>query len=88
MVVATGTHREPKRARLRLELDPQICSCTRPTTATLSQLRDGGVLVVGASNSGAEIALECRAADIHRPGLPSAEFPSGIAASRPASFCR
>ena len=37
---------------------PASCSSTQASTADASQLRDGDVLVVGAANSGAEIALE------------------------------
>ena len=34
------------------------CSCIRSSTVTLAQLRPGDVLLVGAGNSGAEIAVE------------------------------
>jgi putative flavoprotein involved in K+ transport len=40
------------------ELDPGIVQLNSSEYQNLSQLRDGGVLIVGAGNSGAEIALE------------------------------
>ena len=43
------------------------CSCTRASTESPAQLRDGEVLLVGAGNSGAEIAYELSAA--HRTWL-------------------
>ena len=58
VVVATGAFHAPRVPQFAGELDPSIlqlhsCDYRRP-----SQLRRGGVLVVGAGNSGAEIALE------------------------------
>ena len=58
VVVATGAFHTPRVPQFAGELDPSIlqlhsCDYRRP-----SQLRRGGVLVVGAGNSGAEIALE------------------------------
>jgi putative flavoprotein involved in K+ transport len=41
-----------------------------------AQLREGGVLVVGVGNSGAEIALELsQTRDVYQAGTPSAEIP-------------
>ena len=46
------------RAFIRWELDPGIVQFHASAYRNPSQLRDGGVLIVGAGNSGAEIAME------------------------------
>jgi putative flavoprotein involved in K+ transport len=58
VVVATGAHREARVPALARELDPMIVQLHSTQYRNPSQLRDGGVLVVGAGNSGADIALE------------------------------
>ena len=58
VVVATGTYHIPYVPSFAGQLDPNIVQVHSSAYRNLSQLRDGGVLVVGAGNSGAEIALE------------------------------
>jgi putative flavoprotein involved in K+ transport len=56
--VATGGYRTPRIPGLAAALDPATVQLHSSGYRNPSQLRDGGVLVVGAGNSGAEIALE------------------------------
>jgi putative flavoprotein involved in K+ transport len=58
VVVATGAHRIPKVPVFAPELDPRIVQLHSCEYRNPSQLQEGGVLLVGAGNSGAEIALE------------------------------
>jgi putative flavoprotein involved in K+ transport len=58
VVVATGPYHTPRIPAFASELDPTITQMHSGQYRRPSQLRDGGVLVVGAANSGAEIALE------------------------------
>jgi len=57
VVVATGAYRTPRIPAFADELDPTIRQLHSSDYRTPSQLRPGAVLVVGASNSGAEIAM-------------------------------
>jgi putative flavoprotein involved in K+ transport len=58
VVVATGAHRIPKLPAFAPELDPRIVQLHSSEYRGPSQLADGDVLLVGAGNSGAEIAFE------------------------------
>lgn len=58
VVVATGAYHGPRVPAFAPELNPNIVQLHSSEYRRPSQLREGGVLVVGASNSGAEIALE------------------------------
>jgi putative flavoprotein involved in K+ transport len=58
VVVATGAYRTPAVPAFGAALDAGIVQLHSSAYRNVSQLRDGGVLVVGAGNSGAEIALE------------------------------
>ena len=58
VVVATGTYQVPTVPAFASLLDPGIVQLHSSDYHGPPQLRDGGVLVVGAGNSGAEIALE------------------------------
>jgi putative flavoprotein involved in K+ transport len=58
VVVATGAHRRPSLPPFAAELDPEIVQLHSNDYRGPSQLRRGDVLVVGAGNSGAEIAFE------------------------------
>ena len=58
VVVATGAYQTPRIPAFASELDPTIVQMHSTKYRNPSQLREGGVLVVGAGNSGAEIALE------------------------------
>ena len=61
VVVASGAYHHPRVPGFAPELDPGILQLHSTGYRRPSQLRDGGVLVVGAANSGAEIALELSA---------------------------
>ena len=58
VVVATGTAMSPRVPPFACELDPAVLALHSAEYRNPAQLRDGPVLVVGAGNSGAEIALE------------------------------
>jgi putative flavoprotein involved in K+ transport len=58
VVLATGAYAEPRIPDFALNLDPKILQLHSSAYRNPAQLRSGGVLVVGACNSGAEIALE------------------------------
>jgi len=58
VIVATGAHREPRVPAMARELDPAIVQLHSSEYRNQGQLRPGGVLVVGAGNSGGDIALE------------------------------
>jgi putative flavoprotein involved in K+ transport len=57
VVVATGAYERPRIPDFAAELDPGITQLHSSQFRGTSQLTEGAVLVVGASNSGAEIAL-------------------------------
>jgi putative flavoprotein involved in K+ transport len=67
VVVATGSLHTPRVPDFADELDPAIRQLHSKAYRNPSQLRSGDVLVVGAANSGAEIALEV--AQDHRTWL-------------------
>lgn len=58
VVVATGAYDDPWIPPFADELDRDIVQLHSKEYRNPSQIREGGVLVVGAGNSGAEIALE------------------------------
>ena len=58
VVVATGAHRAPRLPGFAQELDPDTVQLHSVEYRSPAQLRDGDVLIVGAGNSGAEIAYE------------------------------
>jgi putative flavoprotein involved in K+ transport len=58
VVVASGAYQRPRVPAFAPELDPGIVQLHSSEYRDPSQLQEGGVLVVGAANSGAEIALE------------------------------
>ena len=58
VVVASGAHQRPRIPAFAAELDPGILQLDPNRYRDPSQLPGGGVLVVGAGNSGAEIAFE------------------------------
>jgi putative flavoprotein involved in K+ transport len=76
VVVATGAHRAPKAPPFSEQLDPQIVQLHSVDYRSPGQLREGGVLVVGVGNSGAEIAYElAKSHTVLQAGTPSAELP-------------
>ncbi len=68
VVVATGPFQRPAAPPFAPSLDPEIAQVHSAGYRNPSHLPDGDVLVVGAGNSGAEIALEVAAAG-HRTWL-------------------
>lgn len=58
VIVATGAYPTPRVPVFASQLDPTINNFHSVAYRNSSQLRDGTVLVVGAGNSGVEIALE------------------------------
>jgi putative flavoprotein involved in K+ transport len=58
VVIATGPAMRPRLPDVVAELDPAIRSLHSVDYRNPEQLRDGAVLIVGAGNSGAEIALD------------------------------
>ena len=58
VVLATGAFAHPRVPSFARELDPNIVQLHSQQYRSPAQVRDGGVLVVGAGNSGAEIAIE------------------------------
>jgi len=58
LIVASGADRDPRIPAFSRELDPAIVQMHSSAYRNPSQLRDGGVLVVGAGNSGADISLD------------------------------
>jgi putative flavoprotein involved in K+ transport len=80
VVVASGAYERPSVPAFAADLDPGITQLHSSRYLGPSQLREGGVLVVGAGNSGAEIALES-AANGHPTwlsGRPVGEIPFRI----------
>lgn len=58
VVVTTGANQVPRIPPFANELDPGIAQLSAAQYRNPSDLKDGDVLVVGAGNSGAEVALE------------------------------
>ena len=58
VVVASGAHQIPRVPAFARELDPGIVQLHSSEYRNPSQLRDGGVLLVGVGNSGADIGME------------------------------
>ncbi len=58
VIVASGADRDPRIPAFSRELDPAIVQMHSSGYRNPSQLREGGVLVVGAGNSGADISLD------------------------------
>ena len=58
VVVAMSTFQVPRVPRFTADLRPEVFQLSSAGYRNPSQLQEGGVLVVGAGNSGAEIALE------------------------------
>ncbi len=58
VVVASGPHQEPRVPSFAAELDPSIRQMHSVEYRNAAQVQPGGVLVVGAGNSGTDIALD------------------------------
>jgi putative flavoprotein involved in K+ transport len=61
VIVATGVFRDARVPAIAAELDPAIAQLHSTEYRNPTQLREGGVLVVGAGNSGGDISLEVSA---------------------------
>ena len=85
VIVATGANQVPKIPALTEELQSGIVQLHSSQYRRPSQLQEGAVLVVGAGNSGAEIAFEVsRTHPTYLSGKPSGQIPvrHGPAAAR------
>ncbi len=83
VVVATGVMQKPVVPSFAPELDPAITQLHSSDFRNLSQLQEGGVLVVGASHSGADIAHE--AASEHETilsGRDTGQIPASVETRR------
>jgi putative flavoprotein involved in K+ transport len=80
VVVAMATYQRGKVPAFARDLDPGIVQIHSSGYRNLSQLKDGAVLIVGAGNSGAEIAMEtARARTTWMSGRDVGEVPFRIA---------
>jgi putative flavoprotein involved in K+ transport len=75
VVVAMANYQQPRLPHFAPELDPGIVQLHSSAYRNPSQLRDGGVLIVGAGNSGAEIALDVAR---HHPTWLSGRHPGNL----------
>lgn len=85
VVVATGSYGTPRRPEFAAQLDPKIAQLHSTEYRNPTQLGAGDVLVVGAGNSGAEIAMD--AASGHRTwlsGRKTGQMPYPLMFSPPA----
>jgi putative flavoprotein involved in K+ transport len=82
VVVATGAFHTPRIPPFARELDERIIQLHSKAYRNPAQLQDGGVLVVGAGNSGAEIAKEL--APFHRTWLSGRD--TGQEPTRPGTL--
>ena len=94
VVVAMGTYQRPKVPDLAGRLDPGIVQFHSADYRRPEQLEDGGVLLVGAGNSGSEIASEqhpvttgCGWRGATRDRSPSASSAGSVARSGCGSCC-
>ena len=65
VIVATGSNQIPRVPEFARDLDPGVRQLTAATYSSPSDLAAGAVLVIGAGNSGSEIALEAAGAGHH-----------------------
>jgi putative flavoprotein involved in K+ transport len=76
VIVATGAHNIPKTPAFAAELDPRIVQLHSAAYRNPAQLQEGDVLLVGAGNSGAELAVElCRSHRVLLAGPKIGEIP-------------
>lgn len=76
VVVAMATYQRPRRPDFAGQLSPDIRQLDAREYRSPAQLKEGGVLIVGAGNSGAEIAIEV-ASRRRSPTAPSRVWLSG-----------
>ena len=83
VVVASGVFQKPFVPDFAQELDPAITQLHSSDYRSLSQLREGRVLVVGASHSGADIAFEAAAEhETILSGRDTGQIPASIESRR------
>jgi putative flavoprotein involved in K+ transport len=83
VVIATGVFQKPHIPELASELDPSITQLHSQAYRNLSQLQEGGVLVVGASHSGSDIAFEAASKhDVVLSGRDTGQLPAPIESRR------
>jgi putative flavoprotein involved in K+ transport len=76
VVVATGACHTPKTPAFATGLNRRIVQLHSSAYKSPAQLMDGGVLVVGLGNSGAEISYDvCRSHRVWLSGTPSGQLP-------------
>ena len=79
VVVAMSNYQYPKIPAVAKELDKQITQLHSSAYKNPSQLQPGGVLIVGAGNSGAEIAMElCKTHEVSLAGRDTGHVPFEI----------
>lgn len=80
VIVATGAHQRPVVPELAADLDPAIRQLTATTYRNPGQFASGPVLVVGAANSGTDIALDAAGAghDVLLAGRHPGQVPVDI----------
>src|SRR3954464_2933446 len=83
VVVAMSNFQKPRVPEFATRLAPSVTQLHSADYRSVAQLRDGSVLVVGAGNSGAEIALELSRAG--RRVMLAGRFPK-VVPFRPGSF--
>ncbi|HEV2217682.1 MAG TPA: NAD(P)/FAD-dependent oxidoreductase [Candidatus Dormibacteraeota bacterium] len=76
VIIATGSNQVPKVPDFARELDPAIRQLTAASYSSPSDLAPGAVLVIGAGNSGSEVALEAASAG-HRVMLSGRDTGKG-----------
>lgn len=89
VVVSTGANRVPRVPGFASQLDPGIVQMHSSDYRDPAQLRDGGVLLVGVGNSGAEIAFELsRTHRIWLAGKATGQIPVRHGSRRSRPFFR
>ena len=79
VIVAMANYQVPKIPGLSQDLDPSILQMTPQSYKNPAQLQEGGVLVVGVGNSGADIAMDvARSHDTWIAGKESGSIPFPI----------
>jgi putative flavoprotein involved in K+ transport len=79
VVVAMAGYQQPRFPSFRTELRPDILQMHSSAYRSPAQLQPGGVLIVGAGNSGAEIAMELsRSHRVWMSGRDTGEIPLRI----------
>jgi putative flavoprotein involved in K+ transport len=82
VIVATGAYRTPWVPEFASQLDPAVTQLHSVAYRNPSQLRDGPVLIVGAGNSGVEIALDLASTHpVWLAGRDPGHVPAGYSSS-------